>query len=84
MNNSHIKIRMGVAYMPQESRATVQELAECYKKIENDIEKANQDKQHILVVGDFNCKIGNKINGNTITMGGRMLIELVKKTTYIL
>ena len=34
MNNNRVKLRMGVAYMPQESRTTVQELAECYKKIE--------------------------------------------------
>ena len=66
MDNNRIKIRIGVVYVPQESRTTVQELAECHTKIENEIEKANQDKQHILVVGDFNCKIGNNGNDNTI------------------
>ena len=62
--------------MPQESRTTVQELAECYEKIHIEIEKENQDKHHILIVGDFKCKICNKINGNDniITKGGRMLI----------
>ena len=35
----------------------------------NKIEKANQDKQHILVSGHFNCKISNKINDNTIKKG---------------
>ena len=82
INNNHIKIRIGV--VPQESRITVQEFAECYNKIENKIEKANPDKQHILVVGD--CKIGNKIigNDNTITKGGKMLIKVVKNITYII
>ena len=66
INNNRIEIRIGVVYMPQESRTTVQELEECNKKIENEIEKANQDKQHILVVGDFNCKIGNKLIAMTM------------------
>ena len=43
--------------MPQESTTTVHELAECYKKIDNEIEEANQDKHNILIVGDFNCTI---------------------------
>ena len=81
INNNHFKIRIGVVLMPQESRKTVQELAECHKKIVNEMEKASQDKHHIVIVGYFNCKIGNKINGNdnTITNGERMPIELVKK-----
>ena len=81
INNNRIAIRIGVVYMPQESRTTVQELAEYNKKIENEIEEASQNKQHILIIGDFNCKVVNKTNGNdnTITNGGRIQIELAKK-----
>ena len=61
INNNRIKIRIWVVYMLQESRITVKELAECYEKTENEIEKADQDNQHILVVGDFNCEIGDKL-----------------------
>ena len=77
INNNHIMIRIVVVYMPQESRTTVQELAEYHKKI---------DKHHIIVVGNFNCKIGSKINGNdnAITKLWRMLIEIVKNITDIL
>ena len=64
INNNRVELRIGVVYMPQESRTTGQELTECYKKIENEIEKANQDKQYIIVVGDFSYKICSKINDN--------------------
>ena len=36
--------------------------------IENEIEKGNQDKQHISIIEDVNCKIGNKIKGNDNTI----------------
>ena len=38
INNNRVKLRIGVVYMPQESRTTVQELAECHKKTENEKE----------------------------------------------
>ena len=38
INNNRVKLRIGVVYMPQESGSTVQELAECYKKTENEKE----------------------------------------------
>ena len=66
INNDRIEIRIGVIYMPQESRTTVQESSEFYKKIANEIEKANQDKHHISVVADFNCKVCNKSMAKTI------------------
>ena len=36
---------------------------------------------HILVVGEFNCKIGNSIksNGNTIAKASKMLIEQINR-----
>ena len=79
ININRIEIRILVVYMPQESRTTVQELADCYRKMENEIEKANQEEQHIIIVGDLNCRIGNKVNGNdnAMTKGERMPMELV-------
>ena len=44
INNNCAKLRIGVVYMPQESRTTVQELVECYKKTENGIDKDDKDK----------------------------------------
>ena len=39
INDSCIKVRIGVVYMPQEIRKTFQELSECYEGIVNEIEK---------------------------------------------
>ena len=50
--------------MTQLSRTVFQELSKCHQYRWRINVKANQDSLHILVVGDFNGKIGNKINGN--------------------
>ena len=68
INNKHgnwgCSIRIGVVYAPQESRTTNSMYKKIYKGIEEQIEKAGSQKQKVLVVGDFNCKIGDKISGN--------------------
>ena len=53
-------------------RIRFQILAECYKKTENEIERASRDNLHTLVDGKIKCKIGYKISGNynTITNEG--------------
>ena len=79
--NGQIDIRIGLVYAPQESRTKVCDLKKMYKKIEEQVNKGKEKDQKVLIVGDLNCKIGNKIKGNTeqVTTGGRLLIQLVEK-----
>ena len=81
ISNERINIRVGLIYAPQESRTKLPELAEMYKKIEKQIETGKNNKEKTLVIGDLNCKIGEKIKGNTeqISKGGKLLIKLAEK-----
>ena len=78
--NSRNNIRLGVVYAPQESKTKLDKLEQMYKGIKKQVKEAKCKKQDVLMVGDFNCKVGKAITGNTdeITKGGKLLIELVK------
>jgi hypothetical protein len=41
-----------------------------------------QEKESIVVLGDFNCKVGEEIKGNTeeVTKAGKLMVELCKNT----
>ena len=45
-----------------------------------------EEKQQILILGDFNAKIGEAIEGNKIqvTKGGRQLLRLANKENMII
>ena len=75
-----IKIKIGVIYMPQESRTKLDTLKEIYQAIEREIEEAAENGFSLLVVGDLNCKVGGVINGNTedLSKGGRLLLKMGK------
>ena len=81
LDNNRMRMRIGVIYAPQECRTSKEELKLMYDKIGNQILLAKQKKQKILIVGDFNCKIGEHINGNRpdVTKGGKMLLKLVER-----
>ena len=82
ISNGRINVRIGLIYAPQESRTKKAELKRMYDKIKEQIEIGRNNKQKILALGDFNCKIGEEVKGNTseITMGGKMLQNLTEKT----
>ena len=81
LDNGKIRLKIGVIYMPQESRTSLQKLQEIYDVMEEEIADARQKGDRILILGDLNCKIGEVIQGNKaeITMGGRLLLKLIKK-----
>ena len=80
LSNKRNNIRLGVVYAPQESKVKVDKLSHMYKEIKKQIKEAKNRKQDVLIVGDFNCKVGTAITGNTeeITKGGKLLKELIK------
>ena len=81
LESGETKARIGIVYMPQEDENTVNELKVIYKMIEEEIESAVTRNEKVILLGDFNCKVGVAIPGNVekITKGGRLLLKLVKK-----
>ena len=81
IDNGKIKIRIGVIYGRQESRTTTRELESFYEKIKKQIQISKVNDDHLMIIGDLNCKIGKEINGNTeeISKGGKLLLNLKRE-----
>jgi exonuclease III len=81
ISNGRNNIRMGIVYAPQENKTSVEQLKIMYKKLEDQIKEARTKKQNVLLVGDFNCKVGKKIEGNTeeISKSGKRLLKFADK-----
>ena len=81
ISNDKIKIRIGNIYAPQESRTDIK----CFEKMYNHIKshKLETEKlnEKILIIGDFNCKVGNiEINNKkVITKSGKLLKQMTKE-----
>ena len=75
LDNGKEKIRIVTVYAPQESRTRLTELKKLYKVVESHINESKKAKEKLVLVGDFNCKVGKLIEGNseTVTKGGRLL-----------
>ena len=69
---------IGLVYAPQEKDTPVEQLDKMYKYIESEVMAARAGEHIVLLGGDFNCKIGDQINGNKkeVTTGGRRLKKL--------
>ena len=81
MGNTKMNLRMGIVYNPQESRTKKNKLKKVYQSMEREVKKAKEKKQSVLLMGDFNCKVGDAINGNKgeVSNGGRMLLEMMNR-----
>ena len=58
LDNNRSKIRIGVIYAPQENVTSNNELKIMYNNISKQISIAQQEKQQVLILGDFNAKEG--------------------------
>ena len=81
MNNNQLPLRIGVVYAPQESRTAKEKYEEMYKSLDEQISMAKQNNQKLLLVGDFNCKIGEKIPGNDeeISVSGKDFLKMIER-----
>ena len=81
LSNGRTNIRLGLIYAPQEKETTVPELKIMHKNITKHLKLARENNQSVLMMGDFNCKIGQTIKSNSenISKGGRLLLETVRK-----
>ena len=57
-----------------------------YEDIREQIKIEKEGKQQILIIGDFNAKIGATMEGNKtqVTKGGRQLLKLANKENIII
>ena len=69
LTNTKKKIRIGVIYAPQENVTPNNELKLMYEDIREQIKIGKEEKQQILILGDFNAKIGGAIEGNKTKEG---------------
>ena len=79
-------ITIGVIYAPQEKVIPNNKLKLMYEDIREQIKKRIKEKQQILILEDFNAKIGAAIKGNKaqVTKGGRQLLKPGNKENFIL
>ena len=86
IDNKKTKLKLGVIYAPQENTRPNRELKKMYEEIKDQIEQTTQQCQNFIILGDFNAKIGTTTKGNkeTVTKGGRQIIELVDKQDMVM
>ena len=61
MNNKKVKLKLGVVYFPQEQD---QNLKEIYKIIKEQVRESGKNDESVMILGDFNSKIGKDIEEN--------------------
>jgi exonuclease III len=85
IDNGKVKIRVGVVYAPQESRTKKDVYKKLYKRVENQLDLARERGQKMLLLGDFNCKIGEWIEGNKpkVSKSGKLLQKMVTKQKLV-
>ena len=57
LDNNRSKIRIGVIYAPQENVTSNNELKVMYNNISKQISIAQEERQQVLILGDFSAKI---------------------------
>jgi exonuclease III len=77
IDNGIVKVRVGVVYAPQESRTSAEKLQIFYKHISEQVQQARERNQVLLILGNFNGKIGKEVKGNKpeVTKGGTLLLN---------
>ena len=61
LDNNRSKIRIGVIYAPQENVTSNNELKVMCNNISKQISIAQEERQQVLILGDFNTKVGTYI-----------------------
>ena len=86
LTNTNKKIRIGIIYAPQENVTPNNELKLIYEDIREQIKIGKEEKQQILIIGDFNAKIGEAVEDSKtqVTKGGRQLLKLANKENMII
>ena len=75
-----------MVYAPQENVTPNNKLKIMYKDIKEQIKIGKEEKQQILILREFDAKIGATIEANMtkVTKGGRKLLKLANKENLII
>ena len=86
IKNMRMTYKIGAIYMPQENRKTKIQLQEIYTKIGKEISDAKQKGEKVLLIGDFNCKVGKMIEGNDekVSKGGKILNSMMNRHKMVM
>ena len=63
-NNNRSKITIGALYIPQENVTSNNELKIMYNNINKQILITQEERQQVLILGDFSSKVGTYIESN--------------------
>ena len=85
LDSNRSKIRIGVIYSPQENVTSSTELKIMYNDISKEISISQKERQQVLILGDFNAKVGAYIEGSkpTVTKRGRTIDVNGKKLALL-
>ena len=64
LDNNRSNIRIGVIYVPQENKTSNNELEIMYNNISEQISVPQEQRQRVIILGDFYAKVGKKIDKN--------------------
>ena len=86
LDNNRRVTNTGVIYAQQENVASNNELKVMYNNISKQISIAQEERQQVLILGDFNANVGTYIEDNkpTVTEKGRQLIKMAKKYNLVI
>ena len=81
LSNNKIKLRIGLIYAPQESKVNKFVINNMYQEIKEQKLEADKNKEIFMILGDFNCKIGQNVknSNNIVSKYGENLIQVTKK-----
>ena len=86
LSTSQVKVKVALVYFPQETKTKTTNIRSIYKELEKEVKIGREKDETILILGDFNCKIGRCIqhNSTTISKGGRELLRWTKSQNMII
>lgn len=78
------RYKIGVVYAAKGDKEKKKEIKDMYKLINEEIKQGQMKKQKMVIMGDFNCKVGIGGKDQHISKGGKILCEMMEENDLIL
>ena len=79
LRNKSATVRIAVVYFPQENTPKYK-LEKAYSSLKKDIEKNRINGCEVIIIGDFNAKLGRKDNEEAMSPAGKLMEKMVKES----